>query len=47
MAANAIARYVRLEKSAGRNGDWQRAARIARHVCRACNFCSYRLNPYG
>lgn len=47
MASKAIARYVRLEKSVGRSGDWQRAARIAQQVYRACRLYSYTFNPYG
>ena len=43
---SAIQRYVRLEKIAGRNGDWRRAQAIALQVNRACTFYGYSRNPY-
>ena len=41
-----IQRYVGLEKRAGRNGDWQRAQKVALQVYRACALYGYTLNPY-
>lgn len=43
----ALARYVRLEKSLGRSGDWQRIAIVANHVARTCRLYGYKFNPYG
>jgi len=41
-----IGRYVRLEKIAGRKGDWRRAQAIAHHVRRSCQMYGYTRNPY-
>lgn len=42
-----IARYVRLEKQAGRGGNLAKALRAARHVERACRLYGVTHNPYG
>lgn len=41
-----IARYVQLEKKAGRNGNFALALRASRHVDRACRLYGVTHNPY-
>lgn len=41
-----IARYVNLEKRAGRGGNAALALRVARHVERACRLYGVNHNPY-